>query len=172
MSQKAKGFGTEEALGRAFKASRTIKRKLPYCDWKSWEARELQGLFGVPDHLVVLWNPRMGGRRILRVVSFEIKKEKWQRALVQAYRYLAFSDYSCVVMDHAFVHRAVAQIEQFRRSNVGLLSVSSDGSVEWHYVPKCRRPYSDSARKFLHDTLLNHLFKTARPRGGPTIKWK
>jgi hypothetical protein len=167
------GFETEAELGRAFKASTVIKQKMSYRNWKSWEAKELQGLFGIPDHLLVLWKNNKNGRRLIRTVSFEIKKEKWKRALIQAYRYSAFSDYSFVVMDHAYVHRALTALEEFKRSNIGLLSVSKKGLVYWHFVPILRKPYSDSAKNFLQEAIHHHLFNKplCRENGGPTIKW-
>ena len=48
---------------------------------------------------------------------------------MQAYRYASFADYSFVVLDEAYVHRAVAGLNQFKRSNIGLLSVRLDGGV-------------------------------------------
>jgi hypothetical protein len=173
LKNQINGFESEEELGRAFKASAAIKRKMLYRDWRSWEARELQGLFGVPDHLLVLWKTCGRGRRLVRIVSFEIKREKWKRALIQAYRYSAFSDYSFVVMDHSYVHRALGAIEEFKRANIGLLSVAKKGRVHWHFIPVLRKPYSESAKHFLRDAIRRHLFgkPTRRKREGPTIKW-
>jgi len=166
-------FQTEEALARAFNAEAAIKQKMSYRDWNSWEAREVQGLFGVPDNLLVLWKTHNSGRRALVTVSFEYKKEKWKRALVQAYRYSAFSDYSCVVMDAVYVHRALSSIERFKRSNIGLLDVSKNGFVRWHFVPILRKPYSGSTRRALLDAIEYHLFGKSKQltKCGPNIKW-
>jgi hypothetical protein len=142
-----------------------------YQDWESWEAHELQGLVGVPDKFLVLWKSTCSGNRVIRTIAFEIKRDNWRRALVQAYRYLAFADYSFVVMDAAFVHRPITAIDQFKRANIGLLSVSKTGEVEWHYTPRLSRPYSDSARTFLREAIHAHLFDIPKRNGGPTIKW-
>jgi len=171
MKQQIKGFKSEMALSEAFNASVTIKEKMQYHDWNMWEVRELQGLFGVPDHLLVLWKQTQGGHRILRTLSFELKRENWRRALVQAYRYLAFSEYSFVVMDQAYVHRALSGISEFKRANVGLISISSTGSIIWHFLPGFRRPYMDSARLFLKNAIQSHLFNAPIRQEGPQIKW-
>ena len=171
MTKKVIGFRSEKALSQAFNASVVIRKRKRYTGWKCWEARELQGLFGVPDTLLVYWKLTRSDRHQLRTIALEMKCSKWQRALVQAYRYLAFADYSFVVMDAAYVHRAVTAIDQFKRANVGLISVAKSGEVEWHYNPQLRKPYSDSARTFLLEAIREHLFKTKRSARGPTIRW-
>ncbi len=171
MKRNKSEFHSEKKLSRMFQAARVIKSKMRYHNWESWEAHELQGLFGVPDNLLVLWKSKRSGNRVVRTVAFEIKREKWPRALIQAYKYRAFADYSFVVMDAAFVHRAVAAIDKFKCANIGLLSVFKTGEVEWHHTPRLCRPYSDSARTFLRETIHAHLFNVPRRNGGPTIKW-
>lgn len=169
--KKNAGFRSEKLLSQAFEAAATVKGKLRYGDWESWEAHELRGLFGVPDSLLVLWKQTTSKKRQVRTVAFEIKREKWRRALIQAYRYLAFADYSFVVMDAAYVHRALAAIDDFKRANVGLLSVSKTKNVEWHYTPHLQRPYSESAQTFLQEAIKAHLFNAPKRKAGPTIKW-
>lgn len=58
-----------------------------------------------------------------KVIAVEAKLSEWQRVLVQAYRNLQFADESWVVLDHAFVRPALAQIERFKSAGVGLASL-------------------------------------------------
>ena len=48
-----------------------------------------------------------------RVIAVEAKLSEWKRVLVQAYRNLQFADESWVVLDHAYVRPALAQIGRF-----------------------------------------------------------
>jgi len=58
-----------------------------------------------------------------KVIAVEAKLSEWRRVLIQAYRNLQFANESWVVLDHAYVRPALAQIELFRSSGVGLASV-------------------------------------------------
>ncbi len=58
-----------------------------------------------------------------RVIAVEAKLSEWQRVLVQAYRNLQFADESWVVLDHACVRPALAQLERFKSTGVGLASM-------------------------------------------------
>lgn len=58
-----------------------------------------------------------------RVIAVEAKLSEWQRVLVQAHRNLQFADESWVVLDHACVRPALAQVERFRAAGVGLASL-------------------------------------------------
>lgn len=58
-----------------------------------------------------------------KVIAVEAKLSEWRRVLVQAYRNLQFADESWVVLDHAYVRPALAQIERFKSAGIGLASV-------------------------------------------------
>ena len=58
-----------------------------------------------------------------RIIAVEAKLSEWRRVLVQAYRNLQFADESWVVLDHSCVKPALAQLERFRSTGVGLASV-------------------------------------------------
>lgn len=58
-----------------------------------------------------------------KVIAVEAKLSEWKRVLIQAYRNLQFADESWVVLDHAFVRPALAQIDRFKSAGVGLASV-------------------------------------------------
>lgn len=108
---------------------------------------EARGLFGVPD--LVLVNPTAHNK--IDAVAFEMKLSDWKRALMQAFRYLAFADRAYVCMDRQFVHRALCRIDQFVNANVGLLSIDVDGLIELHFAPLSQKPYSSTKRANLLD---------------------
>lgn len=164
-------FKSESDISHAFSVEACICEKYHYNDWESWQVSELSGLFGIPDHLVIFWKKDLLGRRIQRTFAFELKKSKWQRALMQAYRYASFSEYSFVVLDHAFVHRALAHIDDFRNANIGLLSVSVDGKVFWHFLPRYRPPYSKHMRALLRAGLGAYLFKDDKIEPNHRLHW-
>lgn len=173
MTERHIPFEAEKKISSAFSISQCVKNGLDYGDWHAWEASEVKGLFGIPDHIVVLWRKDNRGRLTIRTVALEVKLVKWQRALIQAYRYAAFADYSLVVLDRAFVHRALASLDDFKRANIGLLSVDRQGHVEWHHRPRYQRPYSEINRRSLNTAIKEHVFGNtdARSGGGSTIKW-
>jgi hypothetical protein len=113
-----------------------------------WQRREVKGLFGIPDLVIAFCDQDFVGEQI-RALAFEMKRSNWKRALTQAYRYSSFADFSYVLMDRAFVHRALAQIHLFERSNIGLISVTKNGILVCHYSPEPRPPYSKSLRHTL-----------------------
>lgn len=78
------------------------------------------------------------------VVSIEAKLRDWRRALRQAYRYREFSNQSWVLMDAYRVTPALAQIQQFVRSGVGLASINTSGELFIHHEPPVTAPLSDS----------------------------
>ena len=77
-----------------------------------------------------------------RIVAVEAKLSSWQRALVQAYRNLQFADESWVVLDHKFLPAAIAQIERFQVSGVGLASVSKVSGLLIHCAATNAGPVS------------------------------
>lgn len=67
------------------------------------------------------------------IVAVEAKLADWSRALGQAYRNRQFADESWVVLDHRFHRPAVAQLERFIRSGVGLASMDLNGDLYVHH---------------------------------------
>ncbi len=104
---------------------------------------EPKGLFGIPDLLIAdLSNEKEYGC-CFNIIAFEMKLHNWKRALAQAFRYLAFSNISYVVLDHDHVNPALKNIENFKRSNVGLLSFDGEGLMYSHFEPSIYEPYCD-----------------------------
>lgn len=81
-----------------------------------------------------------------RIIAVEAKLSSWQRALVQAYRNLQFADESWVVLDHKFVPAAIAQIERFQASGVGLASVNKVSGLLIHCAASSSGPVSVGKR--------------------------
>ncbi|MEP2445818.1 MAG: hypothetical protein ABJI69_01215 [Balneola sp.] len=78
--------------------------------------------------------------------AIEAKLRNWKRALKQAYRYKWFADYSYVVLDYYHINKALEELDAFKKYNVGLASVSIDGSLIRHYKPKREKPYDSKMR--------------------------
>ena len=153
-----RAFQTESELTEVVLASPDFLSALGHTDWTRWQRQELDGLFGVPDLVVAFVKRSVQGRELIRTYAFEMKRSKWKRALIQAYKYAAFAHYSYVVMDAYYVHRALARLDEFVRSDIGLVSVSESGQVEWHYHPRYRLPYSDSLRQKLESQITQDAF--------------
>lgn len=169
MTQEA--FLKESDISESFSVESCIRSKFGYTHWKSWQVRELSGLFGIPDHVAVFWKRDVLGRRITRTFAFEVKRNNWRQGLMQAYRYASFADYSFVVLDHSYIHRALAYLEEFRNANIGLLSVRVDGECFWHLRPRYRLPYSNHMRAMLNAGLSIHLFKEHISKPSTQFQW-
>ncbi|MEW6172243.1 MAG: hypothetical protein AB1510_04145 [Bacillota bacterium] len=168
---KEPSFKRESDISKVFSVESCIRTTFGYTDWMAWGVRELQGLFGIPDHVAVFWKQDALGRRIQRTFAFEMKKSNWRQAIVQAYRYASFAEYSFVVMDHGYVHRALAGLEEFKSANIGLLSVRVDGEVFWHYRPRYKPPYSKHMRTLLKAALGMHVFKEYNLKPNKRLQW-
>ena len=164
-------FKSESDISKVFSVEACIRDKFRYNDWHSWQGKELTGLFGIPDHVAIFWKKDVLGRHIQRTFAFEMKKNNWQRALMQAYRYASFSEYSFVVLDHYFVHRALAHLDEFQNANIGLISIRVDGKVFWHLRPRYRPPYSKHMRALLRAGLSAYLFRDGKIESNKQLQW-
>lgn len=117
---------------------------------------EPRGLFGIPD--VVTVYARKNNNKKITTTSFEMKLRNWKRALAQAFKYKAFSEFSYVVIDHYHAMPALKNISKFQRANIGLLSLDSNGKIHFHVKPVKEEPYCDSIREQLH-TLVQPLLQ-------------
>jgi hypothetical protein len=89
-------------------------------------------------------------RHVTTSISVELKLSKWKDALNQAKRGSSFTQYQYVAIDEDHVKKAKNQISHFIDSNVGLLSIDSDGECTFHYRPERNTPVSK-----LHQWRLN-----------------
>ena len=102
---------------------------------------EWQGLFGIPDYVCF-----SKGDGEIDVISFELKLTNWRGALMQAFRYRSFSDYSYVVLPEETAIKALEHLEMFIRYGIGLISFSN---TIWDvkYSPLKQKPFSDNMRE-------------------------
>ncbi|MDP2983663.1 MAG: hypothetical protein Q8O92_10090 [Candidatus Latescibacter sp.] len=142
-------FKSEKLMCQLFRLEQ-FHAKLRYRDWESWKINEAKGLFGIPDQIVVFWKPYLTGKVVYRTVACEMKRENWQRALTQAYRYKSFAHYSIVILDAFYVHRAKKALDEFRNANIGLAGLSCDGILKWYYCPRFQIPYSEPMTRTFH----------------------
>ena len=149
-------FFTENEMVNTFLYNSQLDIKLKYLEWSKWEVSELSGYFGIPDVIIAFGKTNLSGQKIIRAYAFELKLRNWKRALVQAFRYSAFSHYSSVVLDHTYIRPALSNIKLFQKSNIGLLTLDTNGQIIWHNVPKFQKPYSAQ--------LYNELSLSLRPK--------
>ena len=105
--------------------------------------KEYQGLFGIPDY--VYFSKERGE---ILVIAFELKLYNWKCAIIQAFRYRSFSDYSYVVLPEYTVHNALEHLDLFRQYNIGLMSFSKN-DLKILYKPCFKEPYSSELRQKL-----------------------
>jgi hypothetical protein len=138
----ALGFESEEALINTALSSPSFLVGLGFKGWQPWQAREVDGLFGVPDLILAFSKTDRNGRRVIRTCAFEFKRANWKRALAQAFKYSAFAHFSYVLLDFAHSAPALRSILQFTTANIGLVTIDGCGQLLWHYRPAFRLPYS------------------------------
>jgi hypothetical protein len=158
-------FESEEALLHATVSNPEFRVGLGFPEWASWQARELEWFFGIPDLIVAFAKTDLRGRPILRTCAFEFKRANWKRALVQAFRYASFAHYSYVLLDSAHSRPAICSIDTFRSANIGLLTVDTLGNITWHHRPKFQSPYSPALSRSMAMLVQARLL----PLGRPTI---
>jgi len=108
---------------------------------------EPRGLFGIPD-LVIAKKENENQGCNLTTFAFEMKLNNWQRALTQAFRYRSFANMSYVMLDDDHVGPALTNIHKFVTSNIGLLSINTEGKINTHFEPNYDEPYSDQLSLF------------------------
>ncbi len=90
-------------------------------------------------------------------IAIEAKLKNWKRALEQAYRYKWFSSKSYVILPDSNINPALAQIELFKKLEVGLASLSIQDGIKIHYKPKPSIPYSSKMYKLLNERAITNL---------------
>lgn len=87
-------------------------------------------------------------------IAIEAKLKNWKRALMQAYRYKWFADYSYVVLDNAHAKAAIENVDSFKKLNVGLISISTDGHLFKHNLAKSQKPIDTNMQILLSEVLI------------------
>lgn len=96
-------------------------------------------------------------KHITTSFAVELKLRKWKSALEQAHRGKSFAEYQYVVLDSDHVDPALAHRSLFEKYNVGLISLSEDGSYEELIQSKKQTPFSDLNTWTLNETILGQL---------------
>lgn len=73
-------------------------------------------------------------------IAIEAKLKNWKRALDQAFRYKWFAKKSFVVLDSSNIRPAIKNIVDFKKMNVGLAEISTNGEVLVHFNPVKKEP--------------------------------
>lgn len=107
---------------------------------------EPNGLFGIPDIMI----------KDKEVVSIEAKLKNWKRALIQAYKYRSFSKKSYVFMDIDYINAPLENLDEFKKYNIGLGSVSDKGIYIYH-EPNVESPFSEELYKKALETFNNDM---------------
>lgn len=58
------------------------------------------------------------------VIAIEAKLKDWKRGLYQAYRYRDFANESYLALYSPYLHRALKNLDEFKKYNVGLIEVT------------------------------------------------
>ena len=93
------------------------------------------------------------------IISFELKLNKWKKALDQAYRNTSFSNRSYVVLPECQIKNAKKHIGEFEKRSVGLCCVGKDGIVV-AYPSK----HQDPIQEWLLDDARNEILKSCEIR--------
>lgn len=88
--------------------------------------------------------------------AIEAKLKNWKRALEQAYRYRFFAEYSYVVLDDYYLDRAIKNIDVFKRYNIGLASVNTDGNLKRYFNPKRIQPFDSKMQILFSEKIRNN----------------
>lgn len=87
-------------------------------------------------------------------IAFEAKLRNWKKAVMQAYRYKWFADYSYVVLDEAHSKVAIENLPLFKKLNVGLMTISVNGVIKNHYHPKKQKPLDPTMQMLLSEVII------------------
>ncbi len=93
-------------------------------------------------------------RHVTTSYSIELKLGKWKQALKQAIRGKSFADYQFVALDEDNIIRAIENIDEFKKHDVGLMEINSDGEYFVHYKPEKESPYSPMNKWRLNETTI------------------
>jgi len=100
---------------------------------------EIEGMIGRPDILLKSRNGK-------KIITIEVKLKNWKRALQQAYKYRSFSDIAFICMDEKNIKPAIANMQMFIKSNIGLISINEKNEVKIHYEPTLKKAYVKALR--------------------------
>jgi hypothetical protein len=145
-------FSTEQELVE------TAIQHLPLRSWlrapKSatlFQQTEVPGLFGIPDLVAARVSKRKRKTIHFDSIAFEMKLSDWRRGLIQAFRYRAFATTVILVIDDARSAPAIANVDRFKKANVGLVGLRPDGAFNVYSWPDREDPFSPHLQATLHE---------------------
>ncbi len=80
---------------------------------------------------------------INQIYAIEAKLKNWKRALYQATRYQDFANQSWVLLDSHHSRPALDNLEEFKKRNIGLLTISIEGHISILHEAKSCLPRSN-----------------------------
>ena len=98
----------------------------------------------------VYLNKKIFGRNLGVNISIEAKIKDWKSGLIQAERYLTFSDYSYLVMPEEKVKNV--DMLELERLGLGLLSISGNGELKEVYAPR-KSEFSEYTSNILNNAI-------------------
>ncbi len=101
-------------------------------------------------------------------IAIEAKLKNWKRALMQAYRYKWFANQSYVILDSKNIKAAINKINEFKKYNVGLAEISTDGVIKKHFKPKKEKPYSNNMTILFNERVKKEL-SHSKQMGSPSF---
>lgn len=147
MKKTLANFKSEKQLSTCFKKIFVDKIKEDNILFYS----EFKGLFGVPDYLIV----EKSQDSIVNIIAIELKLKNWRQALKQAFKYRTFSNLSFVVLDEGYLDRALNHLDEFKKFNVGLVSINKYKAIKVYFLPESKTPFSENYLRNLHNKILN-----------------
>ncbi len=117
---------------------------------------ECKRLFGIPDAVFIEKKDNF----IRHIVAFELKLKKWQRALIQAFKYKNFANQSFVIIDEHYITPAIKNIDKFIHFNIGIASFNKNKELKIFYYPKIKKPFSNEYYEKLDGINIDHIFNS------------
>lgn len=108
---------------------------------------EAEGMIGRPDIL-------LKSKRDKKIITIEVKLKNWKRALQQAYKYRSFSDIAFICMDEKNIKPALANMDMFKKSNIGLISISSQNELKVYFEPTLKSAYVRQLRDIANNKFI------------------
>ena len=102
------------------------------------------------------------GLNLGKTISIEAKIKDWKNGILQAERYLMFSDYSYLALPKSRIKNV--DITYLSVSGIGLLAVDSDGSIEEVVSPEKSQECEYKQKYILTSTILSNNKNTIKRR--------
>jgi len=99
---------------------------------------EVKTPFGIPD--LVLFEKRED--TLTHIFAFELKLNKWRKALSQAFKYKSFSNVAFVILDSYCIKPAFNHLSLFISANICLASIDNQGNFMIYNAPTIDKPFS------------------------------